>query len=110
MRTYVRCAVKNGTELLRDSSLMLIKNDNTLLAFAFALAIGGAVYSYFRLSTPSMWSGLGALFVFDLVFRLHNRDEGRDLIHPDAGAHLWYVPVWIVAIILGGLGLYLTYN
>lgn len=38
--------------------------------------------------------------VVDVWMRFHSEDCERPLIDPDAGAHIWFAPVWFVGIIL----------
>ncbi len=38
--------------------------------------------------------------VVDVWMRFHSEDCERPLIDPDAGAHIWFAPLWFVGIIL----------
>lgn len=62
-------------------------------------------------------SRLLALFVailtamgVDVWMRFRSEDCDRPLIHPDAGGHVWFAPVWIVGIILSILIGLATFN
>lgn len=44
------------------------------------------------------------IIVFDLVVRVRNEMEDARLIAPNAGGHIWFIPVWAWAMVGGAIG------
>ena len=83
---------------------MIIYNDNVIFAALIGAACGGGVYSLFR---NGKWAALAAclgIIIFDVVVRMRNETEDARLIAPNAGGHIWFVPVWAWAMVGGAIG------
>lgn len=79
---------------------MLIFNVQALIAGAagIAAAIGTAVVT--KSQTLNVIVGLLVAIAVDIWMRYYSEDCDRPLIHPSAGGHVWFVPVWLVGIIM----------
>lgn len=84
---------------------MVIYNTNALIAAVVgvvaALAIGSLTGSHWF---ATVCGGI-AVTVFDLNLRRKNDEESAPIIHPNAGAHIWFIPVWLLGIIGVGVGI-----
>jgi hypothetical protein len=83
----------------------LIYNDTALFALIFGAAAGLAAYSAFGSGSIATLAGGLALVLFDLYHRFRNSGESLWLVHPDAGGHVWFMPIWIVGSILLAAGI-----
>jgi hypothetical protein len=85
--------------------MIYIFNGNTIIAAFFGLLGGFGVYSLTRNSTLAWLAGAASAIVFDIIMRLRNKEEDAPIIHPKAGAHIWFVPVWIIGLIVTVIGI-----
>ena len=83
---------------------LIIYNDNVIFAVAIGAATGFGMYSYSRNASVAELVGGLSVIVFDLFLRLRNQDQDAPLLAPDAGGHIWFCPVWIIGIVLTGIG------
>lgn len=79
---------------------MWIFNTNALIcAFAgFAGFLIAAKFSDSR-ELPIVVAILSAMF-FDGALRFFNDETENRSINPESGGHIWFVPIWVVGIIL----------
>lgn len=83
---------------------MIVYNDNVIFAVLIGVTCGGGVYSLFRNASAATFGGFVGLVLFDFVMRLRNQSEDVPLLAPDAGGHIWFIPVWIIGLVGGGIG------
>ncbi|HVX13479.1 MAG TPA: hypothetical protein VHC22_20005 [Pirellulales bacterium] len=83
---------------------MIIYNDNVIFAALIGAVCGGGVYSLFRNGGGAALAGCSGMMAFDLVMRIRNQTEDARLIAPDAGGHIWFIPVWTWALVGGLIG------
>lgn len=83
---------------------MFVYNDNVIFAVTVGVVTGGSVYSFFRNGSAAALAGCLGMIVFDLFLRLRSQIDEVPLLAPDAGGHIWFIPVWILGLIGGGIG------
>lgn len=86
------------------------------LSGLLAIAIGVAVFVALGSSFPvlALLAGAAAAMIVDLYTRLSKRGPDDDgslglLFSPRMGGHVWFVPVWVSALVIGISGLVLPY-
>lgn len=79
-------------------------NDNVIFAAAVGAACGFGMYSYNRNTSAAMLVGAVSVIAFDLFLRLRNHDQDAPLLAPDAGGHIMFCPLWIIGLVLTGIG------
>jgi hypothetical protein len=80
---------------------MVFFNDLAFYAVLIS-AVGGALcYGFTRHRELSIVVGLLCGAVFDLYKRWHHDDEPYPYLHPNAGAHVTFLPFWLCVILLG---------
>jgi hypothetical protein len=91
------------------SAAMIIYNALALVAALIGGVCAAAGYAATKnpyVSGLAFAIGAGA---FDFWTRLRGDGDGSRFVHPNAGGHIWFAPVWIIAIvgafIAGGMGL-----
>jgi len=91
---------------------MVIFNFSGLLA----IAVGGGLYVVLRLWFPilAILVGAAATMAVDLYTRLSQRGPDDDsslgyLFSPRMGGHVWFIPVWLSAFVIGIAGLVLPF-
>ena len=82
---------------------MIVYNDNVIFAVLIGVVSGGAVYSLYRNGSVAGLAGCLGMILFDFVTRLRNQSEDVPLLAPDAGGHIWFIPVWIIGLVGGGI-------
>lgn len=83
---------------------MIIYNDNVIFAALVGAVCGGAAYSLSRNGGGAALAGCLGAILFDLFLRIRNQSEDARLIAPDAGGHIWFIPVWAWGTIFGAIG------
>ncbi len=48
----------------------------------------------------AVFAAIIAAMLIDVWMRLRSEDHDRPMIHPDAGGHIWFAPLWVVGIVL----------
>lgn len=79
---------------------MLMFNIKALIAVGIGIAVAAVLGAATNNSVLAIVSGFVAPMVADVWMRFHSEDCDRAMIHPDAGGHIWFVPVWVVGIVL----------
>jgi hypothetical protein len=82
---------------------MLIFNIKALIAVGIGIAVAASLGAATNIAALAIIGGFGAAMLADVWMRFHSEDCDRALIHPDAGGHVWFVPVWVMGIILMNL-------
>ncbi len=76
---------------------MIFYNDNSVFGVAAAVCGALSAYALFKNGTAALFgAALGAL-VLDLGMRLRDGSNETPLLAPDAGGHIWFIPMWIWA-------------
>jgi hypothetical protein len=84
---------------------MLIYNINAFVSVLGGF-VGGAAALSFGLSQPvSVCFGFGVAAAVDLFVRYKSHDLEGAIWHPDAGGHLWFIPMWICSIVGAGIAI-----
>jgi hypothetical protein len=78
---------------------MLIFNDKALIAAGLGAVVGFSFFISFN--NPILGVVIGTIVAMgvDVYMRFHSEDSTSPLIDPNAGAHVWFAPVWLVGII-----------
>lgn len=79
---------------------MFLFNIKALIAVGIGIAVAAALGAATQIPVLTIVGGFLGAIVADVWMRFHSEDCDRALIHPDAGGHVWFVPVWAVMIIL----------
>jgi len=79
-------------------------NDNALFAASVGFFGGLGAYSFWRNSSAAGFAGGAVIVAFDLFMRLRNNDQDVPLLAPNAGGHIWFIPVWIISLVVTGIG------
>ena len=87
---------------------MIIYNEKTIFTLIFGIAFGLAMASFSRNASLSLLVGALVVLAFDLGGRLRDGENTPAVLHPDAGAHVWFIPLWIIGLIVAG-GTFLSY-
>ena len=61
---------------------------------------GLGMASYSRDVTLSILTGGFVAAVVDIIGRIKSGEASPALIHPDAGGHVWFIPIWIVGVLI----------
>ena len=78
---------------------MLIYNYSAFFAIVTGLALGFGGYSLTRNVNIAIVTGIISVAGFDLISRLRNETEEVPILAPDAGGHIWFVPMWVYSIV-----------
>lgn len=84
--------------------MIVFYNDYTFFAAAIGFVCGFGMYSFSRSGSAAAFVGSLSIIGFDLITRLRNRDQETPLLAPKAGGHIWFIPVWIIGIIVTAIG------
>jgi hypothetical protein len=83
---------------------ILIYNEKAVWAVILGVFGGFGMASFSRNAALSAMTGAGIAVAIDLYGRMTNGEESQPLLHPDAGGHVWFIPIWIVGLIALGIG------
>ena len=79
---------------------MWVFNGKALIAAGVGIAGGILLELTIKNGVVSSFGAILIAMVVDVWMRYHSEDCERPLIDPNAGAHVWFVPVWGVGIAL----------
>lgn len=79
---------------------MWVFNGNALIAGGIGLVVGVLLASTINNGPIAYFCGILVAMVVDVWMRYYSEDCEHPLIDPSAGAHVWFVPVWGVGIIM----------
>lgn len=79
---------------------MFVFNLKSLIAGALGIVGGVITVAYLDNRELGVCVAILTAMAVDVAMRFKSEDCDRPLIHPDAGAHVWFAPVWFVGIIL----------
>jgi hypothetical protein len=84
---------------------MLIYNVNAFVSVIAGVVAGAAAASFGMSQGVSTIFGLGVAAAADFYMRYKSHDVEGALWHPDAGGHVWFVPMWIVSLVGCGISI-----
>lgn len=88
---------------------MLIFNYVALIPIVIAAACGAALSA--ATGSPTVGYVVAYLAAIGVDLYLRVKDLGTDgLLKPSAGGHIWFVPVWVWAVLSGVFGLVANMN
>ena len=75
----------------------IIYNEKALWALVLGVVCGLGVGSFTGALRPGLLTGGLVTLAIDLYGRITGGEASPALVHPDAGGHVWFIPIWIVA-------------
>lgn len=79
---------------------MWVFNFKAIIAAGIGIAVGSIVIFQFKSGPLAICAAILVAMGVDVWMRFHSEDCERPLIDPNAGAHVWFAPVWFVGIVL----------
>ena len=80
---------------------MVIINGYGFIAAVISVVGGMVAYSLMGRRDWCVIIGLSCGAAFDLYQRWQHDDEPHPYLHPHAGAHVTFIPFWLLVILLG---------
>jgi predicted membrane protein len=78
---------------------MVFFNANTVFGLAAAMCGALSAYALFRNGTAAVFGGALGAMVVDIIMRLRDDNNEVPLLAPDAGGHIWFIPLWLWAAV-----------
>lgn len=79
---------------------MFLFNNKAVVTVIAGIAGGFAIGFWTGYRMLSLFVAIATAMAGDIWMRIKNDECDRPLIHPDAGGHIWFAPIWLVRIVL----------
>lgn len=79
---------------------MWVFNGKAVIAILLGVGLGVGLGMWPVTQAFAGFAAIVAAMLIDVWMRLHSEDHDRPMIHPNAGGHIWFAPLWVVGIIL----------
>jgi len=79
---------------------MFFFNTKAAVTVIAGIAVGFTVIFWTEYRMLSLFAAIVTAMGVDVWIRIKSEDCDRPLIHPDAGGHIWFAPIWLVGIVL----------
>ena len=79
---------------------MIVYNANAVLAICIGALCGFGGYAASHNAYLAALVGACAAGLFDFITRVRSDEESSPLLHPNAGGHVWFAPIWLVAVVV----------
>lgn len=89
--------------------MILVYNFRGILLAVLGGLVALGAHSLLKIDVVSNLAGMAVAAGGDLYLRFTGDSEGNPLISPNAGGHLWFVPIWVLSVVASGIGLYLSF-
>ncbi|MCY2967106.1 MAG: hypothetical protein NT069_26295 [Planctomycetota bacterium] len=89
--------------------MILIYNFRGILLAVLGGLVALGAHSLLKIDVVSNLAGMAAAAGGDLYLRITGDSEGNALISPNAGGHLWFVPIWVLSVVASGIGFYVSF-
>lgn len=89
--------------------MIIVYNLRGVMLTVFGIGCFGGVKALTGSAPVSLATGLVAAAAGDLILRFTGEPSGSRAIGPDAGGHIWFVPIWTWSCVLGLVMVYLAY-
>ena len=78
---------------------MIIYNTTVIFLGCFGMLCGLGGFALTKAPCPAFLIGFSSVFAADLYLRIREGAGFGLLLEPDSGGHIWFIPVWLIALV-----------